>query len=174
MHKCNACPKRRQAAVLQIYPYSFNECRTYSTAGVVLVPAAVGVAVGYDAQLRRVVEDPRVRRHGLREEHVAADDAAAADGGLAAEDGGAGIDGDVVLDVGVAFYAFDGVAVLVLGEAECAEGDALVELHVVADDGGSPMTTPVPWSMKKRLPILAPGWMSMPVLLCAARTLCAG
>ena len=27
----------------------------------------------------------------------------------------------------------------------------------------SPMTTPVPWSMKKLLPIVAPGWMSMPV-----------
>jgi hypothetical protein len=29
------------------------------------------------------------------------------------------------------------------------------------------MTTPVPWSMKKRSPICAPGWMSIPVLLCA-------
>ena len=27
----------------------------------------------------------------------------------------------------------------------------------------SPMTTPVPWSMKKSLPMVAPGWMSMPV-----------
>ena len=27
----------------------------------------------------------------------------------------------------------------------------------------SPITTPVPWSMKKRSPISAPGWMSMPV-----------
>ena len=28
----------------------------------------------------------------------------------------------------------------------------------------SPITTPVPWSMKKPGPIRAPGWMSMPVL----------
>ena len=28
------------------------------------------------------------------------------------------------------------------------------------------MTTPVPWSMKNRRPIVAPGWMSMPVLPC--------
>ena len=25
------------------------------------------------------------------------------------------------------------------------------------------MTTPMPWSMKKRRPMLAPGWISMPV-----------
>jgi hypothetical protein len=31
----------------------------------------------------------------------------------------------------------------------------------------SPMTTPVPWSMKKPGPMVAPGWMSMPVRLCA-------
>src|SRR6478672_794214 len=27
----------------------------------------------------------------------------------------------------------------------------------------SPMTTPMPWSMKKRRPMVAPGWISMPV-----------
>ena len=27
----------------------------------------------------------------------------------------------------------------------------------------SPITTPMPWSMKKRSPIVAPGWISMPV-----------
>jgi hypothetical protein len=26
----------------------------------------------------------------------------------------------------------------------------------------SPITTPVPWSMKNDFPIVAPGWMSMP------------
>src|SRR3990172_419259 len=31
----------------------------------------------------------------------------------------------------------------------------------------SPITTPVPWSMKKFRPIFAPGWMSIPVLACA-------
>ena len=29
------------------------------------------------------------------------------------------------------------------------------------------MTIPVPWSMKKYFPSVAPGWMSIPVLLCA-------
>jgi hypothetical protein len=27
----------------------------------------------------------------------------------------------------------------------------------------SPMTTPMPWSMNTRLPMVAPGWISMPV-----------
>ena len=27
----------------------------------------------------------------------------------------------------------------------------------------SPMTTPMPWSMKNRRPMVAPGWISMPV-----------
>ncbi len=27
----------------------------------------------------------------------------------------------------------------------------------------SPMTTPIPWSMKNRRPIVAPGWISTPV-----------
>ena len=31
----------------------------------------------------------------------------------------------------------------------------------------SPITTPVPWSMKKYSSMLAPGWMSMPVRLWA-------
>ena len=32
----------------------------------------------------------------------------------------------------------------------------------------SPMTTPMPWSMKKRSPIFAAGWISIPVKLRAA------
>ena len=31
----------------------------------------------------------------------------------------------------------------------------------------SPITTPVPWSMKKESPMTAPGWMSIPVRRCA-------
>ncbi len=31
------------------------------------------------------------------------------------------------------------------------------------------MTTPMPWSMKNRRPIVAPGWISTPVI---ARTIC--
>jgi hypothetical protein len=33
----------------------------------------------------------------------------------------------------------------------------------------SPMTTPMPWSMKTRRPMVAPGWISMPV---AQRAMC--
>jgi len=31
----------------------------------------------------------------------------------------------------------------------------------------SPITTPVPWSIKKFFPIVAPGWISIPVFLLA-------
>ena len=37
-----------------------------------------------------------------------------------AKNGGFGIDDDVILNIGVAFYAFDGVAVFVQGETLCA------------------------------------------------------
>ena len=38
----------------------------------------------------------------------------------------------------------------------------------------SPMTTPVPWSMKKLEPIVAPGWISMPVTLWASSDIILG
>lgn len=39
----------------------------------------------------------------------------------------------------------------------------MVQECVVVDDGGLAMTTPMPWSMKQRRPIWAPGWGSIPV-----------
>ena len=38
----------------------------------------------------------------------------------------------------------------------------------------SPITTPVPWSMKKYSPISAPAPMSMPVPLCASSVMMRG
>ncbi len=52
---------------------------------------------------------------------------------------------------------------LLLRQRPAAERHAVVEHHVVADLAVSPMTTPMPWSMKKRRPMVAPGWISMPV-----------
>ena len=52
------------------------------------------------------------------------------DGGLATEYGAAGVDDDIVLDGGVALA----VAAAFL-HCECAEGDALIDLHVGADHG---------------------------------------
>ena len=52
------------------------------------------------------------------------------DGGIPAEDRRAGIDGRVILDSGMAFVARQRFF-----HAEGAQGDALVDLDVVADDG---------------------------------------
>ena len=90
---------------------------------------------GLNAQVGLGDGDPAVRRHRFGEPDIAADDRVVPDGDVA-QDGGAGVDGDVVLKVGMAFGAFDDVAALVLGEAEGAEGDALVNLDLVAEHGG--------------------------------------
>ena len=67
--------------------------------------------------------------------HVAADDSIVPDGD-ATEDGAVAIYDDIVLEDGMAVDALDGVALCVEREALGAEGDALVELHVVAEDAG--------------------------------------
>ena len=69
----------------------------------------------------------------MGDEHVAADDGIVADHGVPAQYGRAGIDGHVVLDGGVAALA---VQLLAAPGGQRAQGDALVELHIVADDGG--------------------------------------
>ena len=73
--------------------------------------------------------------------HIFGDPNVAADNGIvaygdAAEDGAVAIYDDVVFENGVAIDAFDGASLLVEGEALGTEGDALVELHVVAQDAG--------------------------------------
>ena len=39
--------------------------------------------------------------------------------------------------------------------------------RIAVGDAVAPMTMPVPWSMKNDRPMLAAGWMSMPVAPCA-------
>ena len=69
-----------------------------------------------------------MRRHTLRQPDVAADHAVVADDRIAAEDGGAGVDHDAIFDRGVAFGLGQ-----VFTHAQGAEGDALIDLDVVAD-----------------------------------------
>src|SRR5690242_13918686 len=71
--------------------------------------------------------------HAAGDEDVAADHGAPADASLAAEDRRPGVDGHVVLDGRVALLAAQGLAEL---RGDGAEGDALVDLNVVADLGG--------------------------------------
>ena len=73
------------------------------------------------------------RGHVFRHPDVASHGGSASDGD-AAQDGGVAIDDDVVLQYRVAGDALHGIAVGIEGEALGTEGDALVELHVVADD----------------------------------------
>ena len=55
-----------------------------------------------------------------------------------------------------------GGALRLVVERGTAQGHALVDGAAIANFGVSP-TTPMAWSMKTRSPILAPGWISMPV-----------
>ena len=72
-----------------------------------------------------------VGTYGIRDEGVAADDGVFAHDGVSAENGCPCVNGDVVLDGGVTLFAGKFLA------ASCgkgAEGYALVNLHVLADD----------------------------------------
>ena len=79
------------------------------------------------------LNDLFARFGAFRHPYVAADDGTFGQGD-ASEDCRVTIDDDVVLEYRVARDALDGISVVVEGEALCAECDALVELHVVADD----------------------------------------
>src|SRR5690606_27213571 len=79
-------------------------------------------------------EDFGARRNRAREPDVAADDRAPADDRVAAEDAGAGVDRHLVFQRGVTLrLAERGPRAR---QAERAQRDTLVELHVVADDAG--------------------------------------
>ena len=69
------------------------------------------------------------------EPYVTANYAAVADFGSASENGGVGVDNAVITDIGVALYTLYGIAILVELEALCAEGNALIDLYVIADGG---------------------------------------
>jgi len=89
--------------------------------------------VGADAHFGWFDDDGGAGGDVVGDPCIAADDGAAADGDVA-EDGGAGVDDDVVFDGGVTFETADLAGVG--GEGFSAEGDALIELDVPADDGG--------------------------------------
>ena len=86
----------------------------------------------------------------------------------AAQDGGVGIDHHVVAEDGVTGDALDERTVGLLREVLGTKGYAMVESAV------APMTTPVPWSMANEGPMVAPGWMSMPVSLWASSVIIRG
>ena len=111
--------------------------------------------------------------HILHDPDVAADDRALSNGD-AAQDGRPGVDGRVVLDDGVAGDALDQMPVLALGKALGPRVTPWYKRTFLPMMQVSPMTVPVPWSMKKDSPMVAPGWMSMPVAECAISVMMRG
>ena len=89
----------------------------------------------HNPQAWGVVVNLTVGRHRFGEPNVTADDGMMPYCGLPAENGGLGIDGHIVFDVRVAFDTLDGPAVFVAWKAQRAQSDALIDFHMVADDG---------------------------------------
>src|SRR5215217_1355606 len=87
-------------------------------------------AVGSTGANLAAAGDDRTRRDALREPRVAGDDAAVSHHRLPSEDGGVGVHHDVVLNRGVALLVGQGLL-----HHEGAQRDALIDGHVVADDG---------------------------------------
>ena len=67
---------------------------------------------------------------------VTAYDRVVADHGVAAEYRGAGVYDDVAADIGMALYAFNGIAVVVELKAQSSQRHALIKLDVVFDGAG--------------------------------------
>src|SRR5664279_1848292 len=77
-----------------------------------------------------------VGRDRLHDPDTRANDGMGANACVAAEDRSVGVDGDMVLDVGMAFDAFDRIARGIDLERFRSEGDALVDLDVSPDPRG--------------------------------------
>ncbi len=79
------------------------------------------------------IEHGGVRRNGLRQPDIAADHGIVADARVAAEYRRARVYHHIVLNVGMALDALDGVAVFIEREAFCAQRHTLIQLDVGAD-----------------------------------------
>lgn len=67
---------------------------------------------------------------------VSANDRSFANRGFSPQNSSAGVNRHIVLHVGVAFDSFDGTAFFVQREAQCSEGDALVDFDIFSDHAG--------------------------------------
>src|ERR1035437_1586690 len=85
------------------------------------------------AHVEAVVNDQRLRRDAVHDEHVAANRAAGPNDGFAAKNRRAGINRNAVLNRRVPVLA---AQLLSASGGFRAERDAMIHLHVVADDGG--------------------------------------
>src|SRR5262249_54307120 len=88
------------------------------------------------AQRRLFKRYHRVRIDALCQPNVGADHRVMADHGVAAQDGGVGVNHHFIFQGGMAFHAADDVAGSITREAQSAQSDALIQLHVLADVAG--------------------------------------
>lgn len=104
------------------------------------------------------------RLYGFRQPYVTAYNAVVANYSISAEYSRTGVDDHIVAYIGVALYALYRGAVHVGGEALCAEGNALIQLHMVANGSGFAYYHACAVVYEKYLPMVAPGCISIPVL----------
>ena len=99
--------------------------------GAVLTVAAA--VPGLELKLLALDADGGAGGDGVGDEHIGADDAVPADDRTAAQNGCTGIDGHIVFNGGMTLFALQALAA---PGGQCAQGHALVDLYMVADDGG--------------------------------------
>lgn len=78
----------------------------------------------------------RVGGNAFHDENVGPNGAALANDRVPTEDGGIGINGNEVLYARMAFHSFHRIAVSILGEALGSQRDAMIQFHMLSNDGG--------------------------------------
>ena len=78
--------------------------------------------------------------------------------------GGVAIYDDIVFEYRMTGYALDGIPVVVERETLGTQRHALIQFHIIADDR----------SIVKWWPMVAAGWISIPVSLCAISVMIRG
>ena len=101
--------------------------------GLVALLAVAAAIAGLELQFLALDADGGAGRNGMGDEHVGTDDRVPADDCTAAQNGRAGVDGHMVFDGGMTLLATE---TLTAAGGERAQGNALVDLHVIANSGG--------------------------------------
>ena len=84
-------------------------------------------------EFRMAIGHETIGGNALHEKDVATYRRAVADDGITTQDGCVGIDDYIVFNRRMTFDVLYGAAVFVEGETLCAEGNPLIDFHVIAD-----------------------------------------
>ena len=120
----------------QVFPAAFR-CEALNRikpgrALVQILGFGIRPALAADVQFLALDAHIRSRRHGHGNKGVAADDGVVTDNGFTAQNRSAGINCNVVFNSGMTLFA---AQILAAPGRQRADGNALVDFHVVADDG---------------------------------------